>query len=93
MKTPDRTTAAAFPKYATGEVAVDSASLQWRGLFVRLYRFPRVVDRFLAPATPEPLITCQLAGSARFFPQECNRPRRIARATPRLMADTPVTPE
>jgi AraC family transcriptional regulator len=66
VNTPDRTTAAAFPRYAVGEVAADSASLQWRGLFVRRYRFPRIVDRFLVPATPEPLITCQLAGSAEF---------------------------
>jgi AraC family transcriptional regulator len=66
VNTPDRTTAAAFPRYTVGEVVADSASLQWRGLFVRRYRFPRVVDRFLVPATPEALVTCQLAGSAEF---------------------------
>ena len=66
VKTPDRTTAAAFPRYAVGEAVADSNALQWRGIFVRRYRFPRVVDRFLVPATPEPLITCQLAGSAEF---------------------------
>jgi len=66
VKTPDRTTAAAFPRYAVGEAVADSSVLQWRGIFVRRYRFPRVVDRFLVPATPEPLITCQLAGSAEF---------------------------
>ena len=33
---------------------------------MRRYRFPRVVDRFLVPATPEPLISCGLAGSAEF---------------------------
>jgi AraC family transcriptional regulator len=66
VKTPDRTTAAAFPRYAAGEVLADSASLQWPGLYVRRYRFPRVVDRFLVPATPEPLISCGLAGSAEF---------------------------
>ena len=66
VNTPDRTTAAAFPRYTAGEVAADSAALQWPGLYVRRFRFPRVVDRFLVPATPEPLITCQLAGSAEF---------------------------
>ena len=44
--------------------------LQWNGLFVRRYRFPRVVDRFLVPATPEPLISCSLAGSAEFRERE-----------------------
>ena len=48
----------------------DSASLQWSGLFVRRYRLPRVVDRFLVPATPEPLISCGLAGSAEFRERE-----------------------
>ena len=33
----------------------DSASLQWKGLFVRRYRFPKVVDRYLVPATPRAL--------------------------------------
>jgi hypothetical protein len=32
----------------------------------RRYRFPRVVDCFLVTATPEPLISCGLAGSAQF---------------------------
>ena len=66
MKTPVRTTAAAFPRYAAGGPVADSAPLQWKGLFVRRYRLPRVVDRFLVPATPEPLISCGLAGSAEF---------------------------
>ena len=66
MTTPKRTTAAAFPRYAAGGPVADSASLQWKGLFVRRYRLPRVVDRFLVPATPEPLISCGLAGSAEF---------------------------
>jgi AraC family transcriptional regulator len=70
VKTPDRTTAAAFPRYAAGEVLADSASLQWSGLYVRRYRLPRVVDRFLVPATPEPLISCGLAGSAEFRERE-----------------------
>jgi hypothetical protein len=39
-------------------------------LFVRRYRFPNVVDRFLVPATPEPLISCSLAGSAEFRERE-----------------------
>jgi AraC family transcriptional regulator len=70
VNTPDRTTAAAFPRYAAGEVLADSASLQWPGLYVRRYGFPRVVDRFLVPATPEPLISCGLAGSAEFRERE-----------------------
>src|SRR3954467_12935139 len=41
-------------------------ALHWPGLFVRRYKFPRVVDRFLVPATPEPLISCQIKGSALF---------------------------
>jgi AraC family transcriptional regulator len=70
MATPQRTTAAAFPRYAAAEALADSASLQWSGLYVRRYRFPRVVDRFLVPATPEPLISCQLRGSAEFRERE-----------------------
>ena len=66
MKTPDRTTAAAFQRYLSGEVLADSAALQWTGLYVRLCRLPRVVDCFLVPATPEPLITCNAKGSAEF---------------------------
>src|SRR5258708_16711684 len=62
---PERTSAAACPRYSSGEVLADSASLQWPGLFVRRSRFPRTVDRFLVPATPEPVISCVLAGSAR----------------------------
>jgi AraC family transcriptional regulator len=82
VKTPERTTAAAFPRYAAGEVLADSASLRWKGLFVRRYRFPRVVDRFLVPATPEPLISCSLAGSAEFQEREIGgawRTRQIGR--------------
>jgi hypothetical protein len=30
MNTPNRTSAAAFPRYAAGEVVADSASLQWK---------------------------------------------------------------
>jgi hypothetical protein len=70
MKTPERTTAAAFPRYAAGEVVADSGSLQWKRLFVRRYHFPRVVDRFLVPATPEPLISCGITGSAEFRERE-----------------------
>src|SRR5260370_4213974 len=66
VDTPARTTAAAFPRYSSGEVLADSASLQWPGLFVRRSRFPRAVDRFLVPAIPEPLMSCVLAGSAEF---------------------------
>jgi AraC family transcriptional regulator len=64
MKTPERTTAAAFPRHPSVHVIADSASLRWSGIYVRRHRYPRVVDRFLVPATPEPLITCIMAGSA-----------------------------
>lgn len=70
LKTPERTTANAFPRYAAGEPLADSVSLQWKGLFVRRYRFPRVVDRFLVPATPEPLVSCGIAGKAEFRERE-----------------------
>ena len=66
MKTPDRTSAAAFPRYLVAEVVADSASLQWSGLFARRLRLPRVVDRLLVPATPEPHISYNLHGTAQF---------------------------
>src|SRR5258707_11596669 len=66
MSTPDRSTAAAFPRYLTGEVVADSVALQWPGLYARRWRHPRVVDRFLVPATPEPHISCSLRGMAEF---------------------------
>jgi AraC family transcriptional regulator len=66
VKTPERTSAAAFARYAADAPLEDSASLGWEGLFVRRYRFPCVVDRFLVPATPEPLISCGIAGAAEF---------------------------
>lgn len=66
MNTPDRSTAAAFPRYLTGEVVADSVALQWAGLYARRWRLPRVVDRFLVPATPEPHISCNLRGMAEF---------------------------
>jgi AraC family transcriptional regulator len=66
MDTPHRSTAAAFPRYLTGELVADSVSLQWGGLFARRWRLPRVVDRLLVPATPEPHISCNLSGTAEF---------------------------
>ena len=33
MDTPDRSTAAAFPRYLTGEVVADSVALQWAAAF------------------------------------------------------------
>jgi hypothetical protein len=70
MKTPERTTAEAFPWYVGGVVLANSATLKWPGLFVRRYRFPRVVDGFVVPATAEPLIACIIAGSAEFQERE-----------------------
>lgn len=66
MNTPDRSTAAAFPRYLAGQIVADSMALQWPGLFARHVRFPRVVDRLLAPATSEPHISCNLRGTATF---------------------------
>jgi len=66
VTTPDRSTAAAFPRYLSGEVVADSVALQWTGLYARRWRLPRVVDRFLVPATPEPHISCNLRGMAEF---------------------------
>ncbi|MEO5712086.1 MAG: AraC family transcriptional regulator [Luteolibacter sp.] len=74
MKTPDRTTAAAFPRYSSGEVVADSAVLHWPGLYVRRFRFAQVVDRFLVPATAEPLISCTISGSGEFQEREMNGP-------------------
>ena|GEM_PF-5746650 len=70
MNTPDQTTAAAFLRYAHGEVVADSAAFQWPGLYVRRFRFPRVIDRFLVPATAEPLISCVVRGEADFQERE-----------------------
>ncbi len=64
--TPERSTAAAFPRYLTGEVLADSVALRWPGLYARRWRNPRVVDRLLVPATPEPHIACTLRGTAEF---------------------------
>ena len=66
VNTPDRSTAAAFPRYLTGEVVADSMALKWPWLYARRWRLPRVVDRFLVPATPEPHISCNLRGMAEF---------------------------
>jgi hypothetical protein len=63
-------------------VLADSATLKWPGLFARRYRFPRVVDGFLVPATAEPLITCNLDGSAEFQERDIGGawvPRRVRR--------------
>jgi AraC family transcriptional regulator len=66
VNTSERTTAAAFPQYPNVQVLADGSSLQWSGIYVRRYRYPRVVDSFLVPATPEPLIACVIAGLAQF---------------------------
>jgi AraC family transcriptional regulator len=82
MKTPDHTTAAVFPQYIGGEVIADSETLKWPGLFVRRYRFPRVVDGFLVPATAEPLIAGIISGSAEFEEREIGGvwlPHRVRR--------------
>ena len=40
----------------------------------RRYQFPRVVDGFLVPATAEPLIAFNIAGSAEFEEREIGGP-------------------
>ena len=70
MGTPQRTTAKAFPRYLSGELVADSESLQWPHLYVRRWRLPRVVDRFLVPATAEPHISCTIVGSAEFLERD-----------------------
>jgi hypothetical protein len=70
MTTPARSTAAAFPRYIEGEVAADSVALKWGGLYARRWRLPRIVDRLLVPATPEPHIACNLRGAAHFQERE-----------------------
>jgi AraC family transcriptional regulator len=82
MKTPERATAEAFPRYVGGELLADSATRKWPGFFVRRYRFPMVVDRFHVPATAEPLIACIIAGSAEFQEREIGAiwlPRHVRR--------------
>lgn len=74
MNTPERTTAAAYPRYLHGRVLADSAALQWSGLYVRRFLCHRVVDWFLVPATAEPLISCGIAGSAEFREREVGEP-------------------
>ena len=76
IKVPERTTAEVFPQYIGGEIVADSATLKWSGLFARRYRFARVVDGFLVPATAEALIACNLAGSAEFEEREIGGPWR-----------------
>jgi AraC family transcriptional regulator len=70
VSTPNRTTAAAFSRYLNGEILADSRSLQWSDLYVRHCRFPRVVDRFLVPATAEPHVSCTIVGSAEFLERD-----------------------
>jgi len=65
VTSPERTTAAAFFRYLPGTITADSANANWTGLFVRRYQLPREAA-FLVPATPEPLVSCGLAGTAEF---------------------------
>ena len=80
VNTPERTTAAAFPRYLHGHILADSAALQWPELYARRVRCQRVMDRLLVPATAEPLVSCGLAGTAEFREREPDGPwitRRI----------------
>jgi len=66
MTGPDGSTAASSPGYLAGELLADDMAFQWQGLYARRLRTPRVVDRSLVPATPEPHISCTLKGTAEF---------------------------
>lgn len=66
MAIPSKSTAKAFPRYTSGRIEADSMALQWPGIFARRVRFPPKVDRFLVPATPEPLFSCIIGGTAHF---------------------------
>lgn len=66
VNNPERSTARAFPHHSVGEIVADALELDWQGIYVRRMRFPLRVERFLVPATPEPLFSCVLGGSARF---------------------------
>ena len=80
VSTPERTTAAAFPRYLRGDVLADSTALHWPELYARRVRCQRVMDRLLIPATAEPLVSCGLAGTAEFREREPGGPwitRRI----------------
>jgi AraC family transcriptional regulator len=79
MNNPERTTAAAFSSYLAGEVLAESSSLNWSGLYVRRYRFPCAVEQFQVPATPEPLISCGLSGSAEFHERDAGDSTWISR--------------
>jgi AraC family transcriptional regulator len=85
VKTPGRTTAAAYPRHLAGQVVADSAALHWTGLYVRRYHFPRVVDRYLVPATLEPLISCQLKGSAQFRERDIGQSWIVREIGPRSL--------
>src|SRR2546430_4978601 len=86
MSTPDRSTAAAFPRYLTGEVVADSVALQWPGLYARRWRHPRVVDRFLVPATPEPHIS-GMTPLQFVTRQRITRAQQLIRETSRSLID------
>lgn len=80
--TPARSTAKAFPTYAAGEIVADSDALNWQGIYARRMRFRCQVDRFLVPATPEPLFSCVLGGSAAFRERDMGKDwieRRLTR--------------
>jgi len=63
-------------------------------LFVRRYRFSRVVDGFLVPATAEPLIASIIAGSTEFQEREIGGawlPRRVWRGARSSPGRRPLT--
>lgn len=64
--TPKRSSASAFHRYLAGQLLADSVALRWPGLYARRWQNPRVVDRLLVPATPEPHIAYTLRGTAEF---------------------------
>ena len=49
-----------------GVIEIRHGAARQPGLYARRWQHPRVVDRFLVPATPEPHISCTLRGTAEF---------------------------
>ena len=68
--TPEQISGAAFPRYLIGEVVADSGALYMAGTLRQTLALPRVVNRFLVSATPEPHIFFNLQGMAEFQERE-----------------------
>jgi AraC family transcriptional regulator len=63
---PERTTAAEFPRYSNGEVLATVHPSDGHGFLCGALGFHGLWIDSCLPATPEPLMSCVLAGSAEF---------------------------